>query len=312
MGEKTIEEKITEYVWLHSDQPPTKIQAGILKEFGVERSLDWISKERQEYLNADEPSTEEHTATAYSAEKQVIQQIAKAFPSVPEKQIAEIIRLRAATRLGYRKIGQKLNPPVGKDTVMGILKMHQSKAKPLMPPIESPEVAKAEESYDRIKVQVAEQEYIKSLRKKTEELYKKDVYLRLENEGDDLLASVAEHEMEKISHETCKRFSQFCEREQLSAKATLQRMGLTAEYFLVSFEEWYERQARDGDVGMKALAWAVTVDVDSFLRRQSRSTEKSRKCAAKKTVPWKATENTKKAPAPFQAGHIENSTKNTK
>jgi hypothetical protein len=274
MGEKTIEEKITEYVWLHADEPPRKIQTGIRKEFGVARPLDWISKERQKYLNADEPSTEENTTTAPSTDQEAIKRVAKAFPSVTQKQIAEIIRLKATTRLGYRRIGQKLSPSVGKDTVMRILKMFQSIRKECSPPLKSPEVAKEEEKYERIRVQVAEQEYIKSLRKKTEELHRRDVHLSLENDGDDLIAAMADLEMPKIHPETHQRFRQYCQREQLSTKAALQKMGITAEYLLESFDDWYEQQAKDGDVGMKALAWTVTIEVDIFLRHAKRQNPK--------------------------------------
>jgi hypothetical protein len=270
MGEKTIEEKITEYVWLHADESPKKIQAGILKVFGVEKDLDWISNEKQGYLNSDEPSAAENATTAISADEEAIQRIAKAFPSVTQKQIAEIIRLRATTRLGYRKIGQKLNPPVGKDTVMRILKMFQSITKQSLPPQKSLEVAKEEEKYERIKVQVAEEEYIKSLRKKTEELHRKYVHLRLENDGDDLIVAIAEHEMPKLNPETYQRFRQYCQREHLSTLEALRKMGITAEYFIDTFDDWYNLQAKDGDVGMAALAWAVTLEVDSFLRKQAR------------------------------------------
>lgn len=52
MGEKITDERIVEYIWLHADEPSEKIHAGILKEFGVERRLDWVTKERVDYLNA--------------------------------------------------------------------------------------------------------------------------------------------------------------------------------------------------------------------------------------------------------------------
>jgi len=50
MNEKTPEDKIREYIWLHADEPLRKIKAGILQDYGESKSLQYISKERQAYL----------------------------------------------------------------------------------------------------------------------------------------------------------------------------------------------------------------------------------------------------------------------
>ena len=47
---KTIDtEELRQYVWLHADETTRKIKAGILKEHGVSKSLQWISKEKKAY-----------------------------------------------------------------------------------------------------------------------------------------------------------------------------------------------------------------------------------------------------------------------
>ena len=47
---KTVtEEELQQYVWLHADETLRKIQAGILKKYGENKSLQWISKEKKAY-----------------------------------------------------------------------------------------------------------------------------------------------------------------------------------------------------------------------------------------------------------------------
>ena len=47
---KTVsEEELQQYVWLHADETLRKIQAGILEQYGENKSLQWISKEKKAY-----------------------------------------------------------------------------------------------------------------------------------------------------------------------------------------------------------------------------------------------------------------------
>ena len=257
MSEKTTDERIIECIWLHAYEPSEKIQAGILREFGENRSLSWIAQEQKAYLAEAKPSVEGDTATAPSTDEEAIKRVAEAFPSAAEELIRKIIWFKMNTRFGCRRISQKLNHDVGKDTVQGIWKMYESIAKPLI----------KHGNADKLPAQTAIEEEVAPLRERIE-LEKENTYLRLTVEGDALVVEVAEHEMAKKHLETYQRFRQYCEREHLSTVAALRKMGLTASYFLNSFDDWYDQQAEDGDVGISALAWTVTLDIDSFLRKQ--------------------------------------------
>jgi len=267
MNEKTNEEKIREYVWLHADKPPLEIQAGILNELGQIISLKDICEEKKEYLSADEPITDENTSRSPSSDEETIQRIAKALPSVTKKQILEIVRLKTTTRLGYRKIGQRLSPALGKDTVMRTWKMYQATSKPTKPS----KIAKEEEELEMLRTQVAEKERLKAIQKEREALFRKVVLLNLETEGDDIVLRTAENELAKLEPETYRNFKQYCERERLSPKAALQKMGLTASNLIEEFDFWYELWAEDGISGMERLTKQLWLEIKAFLQEASRA-----------------------------------------
>jgi len=251
--EKSTEEKLREYVWLHADESIRKIQTGIMEEFGETRSLKWISKERQEYLAADETPTDENSLSESSIDDESIQAVAESFPNVAQNQIREIIKLKTTTRLGYRRIGRKLNPPLGKDTVMRIWKMRQVTGKPL----KSPELTREEEELEKLRAQVAEKERLKRLQEEKEELLRKDLLLSLQTERDNLILHIVENEVAKLDPEVYQEFKRYCEYKRLSPKAALQQIGLTAAPLIDNFDNWYDWFYKHGSSGMQCLACAV-------------------------------------------------------
>lgn len=59
------EEEIEEYICLHADEPLRTLQAGIKENFGVSKSLKWISKAKKDYqeeLSIDQPTEDETPA----------------------------------------------------------------------------------------------------------------------------------------------------------------------------------------------------------------------------------------------------------
>src|SRR5208337_2694041 len=108
---------------------------------------------------------------------------------------------------------------------------------------------------------------------------------RLKAEGDASVVYIAEHEMAKIHLETYKRFSQYCEREHLSALEALRKMDITAFSLFVSFPDWYALHASSEDfklLGVEALKWEVTLEVDAFLRaKDARERETQREAKGK-------------------------------
>lgn len=263
MNEKTTEQKIKEYVWLHSDEPLRKIQAGILEELDESKSLQWISKEKQEYLNADEYPIEENSLIEPSIDDETIQSVAEAFPSVTQEQIQEIIRLKTTTRLGYRRIGKRLNPPIGKDTVMRIWRMYKALSAPLKPSVEDEEIK-------NIKAQLAEKERLKRIREEKEKLLKQHVLLSLESEGDDLVLRIVEDEIAKIDPETYPKFRQYCTRENLSPQVALQKIGVTASSLIDTFDLWYDFWNEDGKSGTESLTWELWSEINADLPRQDK------------------------------------------
>jgi hypothetical protein len=258
LNEETTEQKIREYVWLHADEPLRKIQAGILEELGESKSLQWISKEREEYLAADKPATEENSFLEASIDDEAIQSVAQAFPSVTQEQIREVVRLKTSTRLGYRRIGKRLTPPIGKDTVSRIWKMYEASAKPPEPPVE-------DEELKSLRAQLAEMERLKRIREEKEKLLKQHVLLSLETEGDDLVLRIVEDESAKINSETHQKFRQYCTRENLSPKVALQKIGVTASSLIDTFDDWYELWKEDGKSGTECLAWEVWSEINAEL-----------------------------------------------
>ncbi len=266
MSEKTNEEKIREYIWLHADESPEEIQAGILRKYGESRSRNWIAHEQKAYLAEAEPSEEEDAATTPSIDEKAVQLIARKFPSATQELIHKVVGFKLTTRLGCRRISQKLNHALGKDTVQRIWKMYQSIAKPSLQSLKPK--PKEQNDIDRCQTQATHEEELATLRKRNEMLERENVYQRLKYERDALIVYVAEHEMAKIHLETYQRFRQYCEREHLSTAAALQKMGLTASFLLASLDEWYTSHASSENckmVGMEALKWEVTLEVDAFL-----------------------------------------------
>jgi hypothetical protein len=256
LNEETTEQKIREYVWLHSDEPLRKIQAGILEEFGETISLEWISKEKRGYLTADEHPIGENILTEPSIDDEAIHSIAEAFPTVTQEQVQEIIRLKTTTRLGYRRIGKRLTPPLGKDTVSRIWKMYEASAKPPEPSVEDEEIKK-------LRAQLAEKERLKRLREEKEKLLKQDVFLSLETEGDNLVLRIVEDEVAKKHPETYQEFKQYREREHLSPEAALQKIGVTASSLIDTFDDWYDFWNEDGYSGMECLTWEVWSEINA-------------------------------------------------
>lgn len=271
MSEKTTEEKIREYVWLHADKPPGEIQAGLLKEFGESKNLNWIAHEQKAYLAAAEPSVEENASAAPSIDEEAVKRVAAKFPSATEELIRKTVWFKLTTRFGCRRISQKLNHAVGKDTVQRVWKTYVSIAKPCRQAPKSPK-SKEQDGVNGRRTQAAYEEELTTLRERNETLERENVYHRLKAEGDALIVYIAECEMAKIHLETYQRFRQYCEREHLSALEALRKMGITAFSLFVSFPDWYTVHASSEDfklLGMEALKWEVTLEVDAFLRAKN-------------------------------------------
>jgi len=266
MSEKTTDERIVEYIWLHAYEPSEKIQAGILKEFGVTKSLEWISKEKQEYLASDGSSIEENNLKEHFADEEAVRRVAKSFPSVTEKQIIELVRLKTTTRLGYRKIGQRLNPAVGKDTVMHIWKTYQAMSKPPKPS----KLAEAKEEVERLRALVAEKEQLKNLQKEKEELIRKNVLLSLETQRDDLILHLTKREGARVDPETNQSFIQYCQSKHRSPKEALEIMDITASNLIEDFDHFYEVWAEDGFSGIECLIRQIWLEIKIFLQKYQR------------------------------------------
>lgn len=243
MNEKTTEQKIKEYVWLHADKSLRKIQAGILEEYGESKSLDWISNERQAYLSADEHPMEENSFVE-SSNDEAIRGVAEAFPNVTEEQIREVATLKTTTRLGYRKIGKRLDPPLGKDTVMRIWKIYETRSRSPKPPIEDEEIKK-------LKAQVAEKERLKRLRDERERLLKQSLLLSLEIEGDNLILRI----VDELAKED-PAYAKFREN-----RAALQKIGVTASKLIDTFDLWYDFWRKHKDSEMKCLKSEVAAEL---------------------------------------------------
>jgi hypothetical protein len=256
MNEKTTEQKIKEYIWLHADEPLGEIQAGILEELGESKSLQWISKERQEYLAADKHPMKENSLTEPSIDDEAIRSIAEAFPSVTQEQIREVVKLKTTTRFGYRRIGKRLDPALGKDTVMRIWRMYEALSKPPMRPVEDVEL-------QNLRAQIAEKERLKRIREEKEKLLRRDVLLSLEIEGDDLILRIVEEEVAKIDPETYQKFRQYCKSERLSPKAALQKIGVTASSLIDYFDFWYDVYNENGKSGMECLVGEIQSEIQS-------------------------------------------------
>jgi len=162
--------------------------------------------------------------------------------------------------------------------VQRIWKMHESIAKPRV----------QQEGVDRLPSQTDSKEEVATLRERNEVLERENVYRRLTAEGDALTVYIAEHEMAKIHPETYQRFRQYCEREHLSTFEALRKMGITAFSLFVSFPDWYTLHASNEEfklLGMEALKWEVTLEVDAFLRAKDakeRETQRETKGKAQK------------------------------
>jgi hypothetical protein len=124
---------------------------------------------------------------------------------------------------------------------------------------------------EMLRTQVAEKEHMKRLRKEKEELLRRDVRLSLETEGDDIVLRTAENELAKLDPETYRNFKQHCERERLSPKEALEKMGLTASNLIEEFDFWYELWAEDGISGMERLTKQVWLEIKAFLQEASRA-----------------------------------------
>jgi len=235
-----------------------KIQAGIMEEFGENRSLEWIAREREEYLAADETPIDEKSFSESSTDEEVFQSIAEAFPSVTPEQIREVVKLKATTRLGYRRIGKSLNPPLGKDIVMRICQIYKTLSRPVEPTVE-------DEELKNLRAQIEEKERLKKLREEKEKLIRQDVRLSLETGGDDLVLRIVEDEVAEKHPETYQEFRQCCEREHLALKAALQKIGVTASSLIDTLDDWYDLWNEDGYSGMECLIWEVWSEINAGL-----------------------------------------------
>ena len=98
------------------------------------------------------------------------------------------------------------------------------------------------------------------------------VLLNLETEGDDIVLRTAENELAKLDPETYRNFKQYCERERLSPKEALEKMGLTASNLIEEFDCWYDEVwADDGIPGMERLTKQVWLEINVFLQEASRA-----------------------------------------
>ena len=146
---------------------------------------------------------------------------AKAFPSATVELVRKIVWFKLNTRFGCRRISNKLNGEVGKDTVQKIRKKYQSsKSQSLQVDIDKPSVLEA------IKEEVA------YLQRRVERLERDNIFLCLKVEKGSLIAKVAEQEMSKISLETFQLFKQYCKQESLGTLAAVRKIGLTASHYL--------------------------------------------------------------------------------
>jgi hypothetical protein len=163
--------------------------------------------------------------------------------------------------LGYRRIGKKLNPPLGKDAVMRIWKMCQATGKPLKPP----ELTREEEDLEKLRTQVAEKERLKRLQEEKEELLRQDALLSLETEGDDVVVRIVEDEVAEKHPETYQEFRQYCEHQHLTCQTALQKMGLTASNLIDDFDDFYDLWNESGYSGMECLIWEICSEINAFL-----------------------------------------------
>jgi hypothetical protein len=193
---------------------------------------------------------EENSLIEPSIDDEAIQSVAQAFPSVTQEQIREVVRLKTSTRMGYRRIGQRLTPPIGKDTVSRIWKMYEASAKPSEPPVE-------DEELKSLRAQLAEMERLKRIREEKEKLLKQHVLLSLETEGDNLILHIVENDVAKLDSEAYQEFRRYCEHERLSPEDALQEIGVTASLLIDTFDNWYDWFNKHGSSGMECLTCAV-------------------------------------------------------
>ena len=299
MSEKTTDERIIEYIWLHADETSTKIQAGILKEFGERSSLNWIANEQKAYLAEAEPSVEEDAQAAPSIDQDAVKCVAEKFPSATEELIRKIVWFKLTTRFGCRRISQKLNYALGKDTVQNIWKTYVSTAKPCRQHSTSFK-SKEQDDVDGHQTQATYEEELAKLRESNEALERENIRLRLKTEGNALIVHIAEHEMAKIHIETYQQFRQYCKREHLSTFEALRKMDITAFSLFVSFPDWYTIHAESEEcklLGMEALKWEVTIEVEKFLRARDAKERETQREAKRKNAE-KKTDNRKPPETP--------------
>lgn len=113
---------------------------------------------------------------------------------------------------------------------------------------------------------MAEKERLKAIQKEKEVLFRKVVLLNLETEGDDIVLRTAENELAKLEPETYRNFKQYCERERLSPKEALEKMGLTASNLIEELDFWYELWAEDGISGMECFTKQLWEEIKKSLR----------------------------------------------
>jgi hypothetical protein len=186
-----------------------------------------------------------------------VQTITTAFPSVSEKQVQEIVRLKTTTGLGYRRIGQRLNPPLKKDTVMRVWKMCKQS---LMPP-KSSTLTTIERRNEQVKGEVAQLKNLRRLKWENEELEKERILLKLQVEGDNLLVSIVEDQIIKTRPETYRKFVQYCSDERLTTAQALQRMGITVSRIYDDFDYAYDTWCDYYHCGMNFLILYVELEI---------------------------------------------------
>ena len=203
-----------------------------------------------------------------SIDDEALRRVAEAFPSVTQEQIREVLRLKTTTRLGYRRIGQKIDPPLGKDMVMRMWKMYEVTAKPPQPPEPSAEEAE----FEKLRARVAEKRCQKRILEEKERLLREDVRLSLELEGDNLVLRMIEDEIAKRNPRLYEKFKRYCEQIHLGPHYALEKLGITAYELLEDFDSWYEEYQEifypEVMSGMDCLYWKIRDSIIEGIRNE--------------------------------------------
>jgi len=111
------EQEIEEYICLHKDETLRTLQAAIKENFGVSKSLKWISKARKEYQ--EEPSADEPVVEVEPATEESDPEILRLQKDIRKEQLKEDLEL-AKARVGT--IQELVEKTKKQETTISLLK----------------------------------------------------------------------------------------------------------------------------------------------------------------------------------------------